>query len=115
MITRHINSALTIIAMWAFAFTTGLGCQTEGGPKAEPASKSTPKKENLETDDESVACEVVERGLVICPDAKTLAAWAKETHVPEPDESKLSAPLDPPDPVEIRDGLLWRFGRTRQR
>lgn len=52
------------------------------------------------------ACTEQESGLVACPDAETMHAWALATHVREPDEATLQVALDPPDPVKIRDGLV---------
>lgn len=71
--------------------------------------------------EETVAepCTEVEAGLWACPSESSLLLWGHEHHVMEPDESSLVAPLDPPDPLQIRDGLelydelLDRSFRTR--
>lgn len=56
-------------------------------------------------DPSQYACEVVEPGLVACPTPAHLENWGWSTHLIEPEEELLAAPLDPPDPVVIRDGL----------
>lgn len=54
---------------------------------------------------EVLPCTEVEAGLWACPSESSLLQWGHEHHVMEPDESSLAAPLDPPDPLEIRDGI----------
>lgn len=50
-------------------------------------------------------CEAIETDLFACPSAAHLNNWAWATHLLEPEERFLAAPLVPADPVEIREGL----------
>lgn len=52
-----------------------------------------------------LTCEEVEPGLLACPTEAHLANWAWSEHLIEPEEQYLAAPLTPPDPVEIQEGL----------
>ena len=56
-------------------------------------------------DPSAFTCEEVEPDLIACPSAAHLEDWAWELHLMEPEERYLAAPLDPPDPVVIREGL----------
>jgi len=52
-----------------------------------------------------LTCEELETGLLACPTEAHLANWAWSEHLIEPEEQYLAAPLLPPDPVQIQEGL----------